>query len=200
MSAKRKSEVTEDLTVSLNSVARMLLHGRPREIDSTSHEVLFLYTDASYSPEDESGGVGGVLCGSDGKILAWFGEELSSEVCRRLKATGQSQLIGELEALAVLVALKTWSREIKSKHLVAVIDNEGSKFAILRGYSKNPALTKIVAAIAREEEAASCFCWCARVPSECNPADNPSRSQPCQGAEEGSRVRIAVDQLEALSA
>ena len=199
-SVRRRSEITEDLTVSLNAVERMLLSGKPREIDSKSHEVMFLYTDASYSPEDESGGIGGVLCAADGTVLAWFGEELSSAVCSRFKTEGQTQLIGELKALAVLVALKTWSKEISSKHLVAFIDNEGSKFSILKGYSKNPCLSEIVTAIACAEESASCFVWYARVPSECNPADGPSRGQPCRAAPENSRVRVEVCQLEAFTA
>jgi hypothetical protein len=177
----------------------MLQHGKPREIDTKSHEVLFLYTDASYSPEEETGGVGGVLCAADGKILAWFGEEVSPSVCKKLKAEGQSQIIGELEALAVLVALKTWADKICSKHLVAFIDNEGSKFSILKGYSRNPALSKIVSAIASAEEAATCFCWYSRIPSECNPADGPSRGKECEGAVKGSRVRVDVGKLEAQS-
>jgi ribonuclease HI len=104
----------------------MLLHSRPREIDTRSHEVLHLYTDASFCPEAGTGGIGGVLCSSDGKVLAWFGEALDRGFCGKLKAEGQSQLIGELEALAVLVALVTWSSEIRSRHLVVFVD-EGSK-------------------------------------------------------------------------
>jgi ribonuclease HI len=199
-SVRTSSEVTEALTSSLSVVANMLRNGKPREIDARSHEVMFLYTDASYSPEDQRGGIGGVLCAADGAVVAWFGEELSSEVCGKFKTETQTQLIGELEALAVLVALRTWSKEIRSKHLVAFIDNEGSKFSILKGYSKNPCLSAIVTAISRAEESASCFVWYARVPSECNPADGPSRSQPCRQASKDARVRVEVRQLEAFTA
>ena len=76
-SAKRRAEITEGLIVSLNSVAQMLRSGRPREIDSRSHEVLFLYTDACFSPEEGNGGIGGVLCAADGTVISWFGEELT---------------------------------------------------------------------------------------------------------------------------
>ena len=200
LASRQRSLITDELAQSLSAVASMLQNGKAREIDTKSHGVLHLYTDASFCPEDGTGGIGGVLCSGAGAVLAWFGEELDQEFCNRLKAEGQSQLIGELEALAVLAALKLWSREIASKHLVVFVDNEGSKFAILKGYSKSPALTKIVTAIAAAEDLVTVICWYARVPSECNPADNPSRGRPCDGAPEESRVRLDRSWLEALSA
>jgi ribonuclease HI len=154
LASKKRSAITDELSESLGAVAKMLLHGKPREIDTRSHEVLHLYTDASFCPEEGNGGIGGVLCASDGTVMAWFGEVVDKKFCDSLKAEGQSQVIGELEALAVLVALVTWAKEIRSRHLVAFVDNEGSKFAILRGYSKNAMLSKIVAAISDAEE---CF-------------------------------------------
>jgi hypothetical protein len=200
LASKSRSAITPELTESLEAVSRMLLHSKPREIDSRSHEVLHLYTDASFCPETGVGGIGGVLCSSDGKALAWFGEALGRVFCDRLKAEGQSQLIGELEALAVLVALATWTSKIRSRHLVVFVDNEGSKFAILRGCSKSANLSKIVTAIADQEVAATCFCWYSRVPSESNPADGPSRDQSCSCANADQRVRVETETLEALTA
>jgi predicted RecB family endonuclease/ribonuclease HI len=199
LAARRTSEVTEDLRQSLSAVSKMLASGKPREINTRSHEIMYIYTDASYSPEEETGGLGGVLCSSDGSVVSWFGEDLDQAFCSRFRSEGQTQIIGELEALAVLVALKRWKSEIASKHLVVFVDNEGAKFSILRGYSKSPVLSKIVEAIACVEDEVTAFSWYARVPSECNPADKPSRSLSCQGAPEGSRIRIERSWLEAVA-
>jgi hypothetical protein len=198
--SQRRSVITDELSESLQAVSKMLLCSKAREIDTKSHEVLHLYTDASFCPEDGTGGLEGVLCSCSGAVLAWFGEQLDTDFCDRLKAEGQSQLICELEALAVLVALKLWSREIQGKHLVAFVDNEGSKYAILRGYSKNPCLSKIVTSIAEAEVSSTAFCWYSRVPSECNTADGPSRGRPCSAAPEGSRSLLDRHWLEALVA
>jgi hypothetical protein len=200
LAARGRSVITDELRESLGAVSRMLVEARPREINTESHAVMHLYTDASYSPEDESGGLGDVLCTADGTVVAWFGESLDSQFCRKLRAEGQTQLICELEALAVLVALRLWSSEVSSKHLVIFVDNEGSKYAILRGYSKNEALSKIVTRVAAAEDAATTFCWYARVPSEANPSDKPSRGEPCSSAPEGSRVRVERSVLEAATA
>jgi hypothetical protein len=178
----------------------MLVEAKPREINTKSQEIMYLYTDASYSPEEETGGIGGVLCSSDGAIVSWFGESLDQGFCSRFRAVGQTQIIGELEAFAVLAALQCWKHTISSKHLVVFVVNEGSKYAILRGHSKNQALSKIGPRIAETEDAATVFCWFARVPSEANPSDKPSRGLSCQGAPVGNRVRLDAGWLEAVSA
>jgi ribonuclease HI len=200
LASQQKSLISEELTESLRAVSKMLLGGRPREIDTRSHEVLHLYTDASFNPESGTGGIGGVLCAATGEPVAWFGEDLDKAFCDKLKGEGQTQIIGELEALAVLEALVIWSKEIKSKHVVVFVDNEGAKFAILRGYSRNPRLSRIVAAIADAEEGAMCFCWYSRVPSEGNPADSPSRGVPCKCASQDMRVTVDIQKLEAVFA
>jgi ribonuclease HI len=200
LASKHRSLITEELSQSLSTVSNMLQNSKAREVDTSSHEVLHMYTDASFSPEDGNGGIGGVLCSCEGVVLAWFGEELDRAFCDQLKAENQSQLIGELEALAVLAALKLWTERVRGKHLVIFVDNEGSKYAILRGYSKNPCLSKIVTAIAQAEDSATVFCWYSRVPSEANVADGPSRGMSCNGSDERSRLRVERSWLEALFA
>jgi ribonuclease HI len=200
LSSRGRSAVTEDLRESLSSVSKMLVSGKPREINTKSHEIMYIYTDASYCPEEKNGGIGGVLCASGGSVVSWFGAELDPEFCSKFKSEGQTQVIGELEAFAVLVALKRWKCEISSKHLVIFVDNEGSKYAILRGYSKNETLTKIVAAISRTEDSATVFCWYSRVPSESNPSDKPSRGLACEEAPAGSQISLDRSWLEAVVA
>eukprot|EP00435_Cladocopium_sp_Y103_P039099 s326_g10.t1 len=83
--------------------------------------------------------------------------------------------IGEVEALAVLVAYRLWGLHIKSKHVVCFLDNEGSRFLILKGYSSNKVLDCIVHEIALCEEELSSLAWYARVPTGANIADHLSR-------------------------
>ena len=90
----------------------------------------------------------------------------------------QKQVIGELETLAVLAAIHLWESYLTAKHVVFFIDNEASRFCILKGYSKNDAISKMVHSLASHEESVGCFTWFARVPSEANIADAPSRDVP----------------------
>ena len=93
-------------------------------------------------------------------------------------AEDQKQVIGELETLAVLAAIHLWEDYLTAKHVVFFIDNEASRFCILKSCSKNDAISKMVHSLASREESVGCFTWFARVPSEANIADAPSRDVP----------------------
>jgi hypothetical protein len=55
------------------------------------------------------------------------------------------------------------------------IDNEGSKFSLIKGYSTSKAITAVCALAATTLDAHFVLPWFARVPSISNIADYPSR-------------------------
>ena len=169
--------LSADTRASLSVVGSRLLSAKPRVVDMRSSEVLFVYTDASFNSEDLRGGVGGVLFNSSGCVMSWFGGAVEPSVCRLLMSEGQEHAIGELETFAVLIAFNLWSKHLASKHVILFLDNEGCRHLILRGFSGNKNISKLVHKIAKEEERISCFPWYARVPSEANIADSPSREK-----------------------
>ena len=153
-----------------------LQESRPRVVDVNSREVIYVFTDAAFESEAWTGGLGAVLISSSGEVLRWAGASLDSAFIASIIAEDQKQLIGELETLAVLAAVNLWAGWLRAKHVVFFIDNEASRFCILKGYSKNPCISKMVHALATLEESAGCFAWYARVPTEANIADYPSRA------------------------
>jgi hypothetical protein len=161
----------------LEMVADRIVKAGPRRVEATTSDVSFLFTDASFDCEARSGGLGAVLLNKCGHVIQWFGCIVPQDLCDSFMAENQEQAIGELEALAVLVAYRLWGLHLKSKHLVCFLDNEGSRFLILKGYSSNKVLESIVHEIALCEEELSSLAWYARVPTEANVADHPSRSR-----------------------
>ena len=154
-------------------------------------DVFFLFTDACFDCEAKEGGVGGVLIDQTGCVVSWFGGEASRDFCESFMAEDQEQAIGELEAFVVLVAFRVWQDLVRPKHLLCFIDNEAARYLILKGYSKNPVLCNIVHHLAKVEEELFVLPRYARVPSECNIADPPSRSVPHELLPETSRVPYA---------
>ena len=152
-----------------------MVHAKPRMVEASSGEVFFLFTDASFNSEARTGGLGGVLLDQTGVVVSWFGGEVDENFCNSFMAEDQEQAIGELEAFAVLVALNLWGDLLSSRHLVSFLDNEGSRFLILKGYSSNLTLGKIVHEISLLEEEKCIMAWYSRVPTEANVADLPSR-------------------------
>ena len=88
---------------------------------------------------------------------------------------GRQTAIGELETLVVSMSLMVWCQLLKSAALMVYIDNEGSKFSLIKGYSSSPSITAICALAATYLDSYCILPWFSRVPSSSNLADFPSR-------------------------
>ena len=146
--------------------------------------------------ETKSGGIGGVLIGPTGSVVSWFSSVVDHHLCDSFMDENQEQAIGELEAFAVYVGLKLWSKTLSSRHVVCFVDNEGARYLILRGYSGNKTLDRIVHGVSLIEEDHCIFSWYARVLAEANVADHPSRS--VESDMLPATLRVEVQDLEDL--
>ena len=87
--------------------------------------------------------------------------------------------IGELETVAVVLAFMLWEHKLSSTECVAYLDNEGARFALVKGYSASWAIARICHIFATTCEQHTVLPWCARVSSCSNIADHPSRNKEC---------------------
>ena len=170
------SRLSEDCLADLGIFRASLEKARPRCVDINVRETLYLFTDAHY--EQRAGGLGAVLYDDAGRVVAWFGHGLSTEDCSGLNINDSDQIITELEALGVLASLRLWRSRLKGRHVLAFVDNEGARGAILRGRSPNRILHQVAHEVAKEEEQGGIICWYSGVRSFSNPADAPSRLIP----------------------
>ena len=96
---------------------------------------MLVFTDACYEAEHPSWpcGLGGVLF-AGGKVK-YFSLAVDLEM-RRLFGEGvKKQIIFEVETLAALLAADLWQTEFGNKRVVLFVDNEGTKFSLLKGLS-----------------------------------------------------------------
>ena len=100
-----------------------------------------------------------VLIGPDGSVVSWFSSVVDHHLCNSFMGENQEQAIGEVEAFAVYVGLKLWSKTLSSKRVVCFVDNEGARYLILRGRSGNKTLDRIVHGISFVEEDHCIFSW-----------------------------------------
>ena len=148
--------------------------GKPHRLTCDILETVYLFTDASFDSDKQSG-LGALLVDGAGKVLAWFGLQLIPEQLAPLLDAGQETIIGELETLAVAMSLLVWENLLESVQLKVYIDNEGSKYSLIKGYSTSGAITAVCALAATTLDAHFVLPWFARVPSLSNKADYPSR-------------------------
>ena len=167
-----------DHTLALLRVFRCHLNtARPREITARWDVPYFLFTDASFSPDDTNwpGGIGGVLVDSSGCQISAFSFELRPDDFTALGYPGKSTVIFEAELLALLVSLQLWKKLLRNHPCVAYIDNNSTRDVCISGAARTFPGSSLVAQVLEVEDAQGIISWFARVPSESNIADGPSR-------------------------
>ena len=146
-----------------------------REVSAMCSENVLVFTDACYERDHPTWpcGLGGVLFAGnkvyyfslavDVELRAFFGEDV------------KKQIIFEVETVAALLAVEMWQSFFGNKRTVLFVDNEGTKFSFLKGLSDNTCVDKMAECFANLESRLHSLIWLARVPSQSNVADPPSR-------------------------
>ena len=169
------SQVSDELFHVLTALYVRLRDNKAKEVKISHTEQRFvLYTDASY--ENKQGGIGGVLIDSYGRVVSWFSHHLSERTCLAFGADEKETVIYELELVAAIFGLTIWSEQIKDHCTILFVDNEGVRYTIIKAAAKGGAALKLVKYYISLESDLALALWCARVSSESNIADFPSRN------------------------
>jgi hypothetical protein len=173
----RAVKLTGELKLSL----RMMLHrrqtGKPRTINAMALQQWFVYIDAAYEPESRTGGLGGALFNSGGDCIAWFGIPLPQTVCCEFGAELKQTIIYELELCASVLALDYWAHRMQGGLQICFGDNDAARFSLIRGNCASFVATKLMEHHLRREAECNLCVWFARVPTEANVSDYPSRDE-----------------------
>ena len=171
-------ERLSDRTVEALEVFRTcLVNSKPREVTARWDAPFFIFTDASFSPDDNAwpGGLGGVLVDCSGSYLSAFSLKLKPKHLAALGFPGKSTVIFEAEMLALLVALALWKKHIRNRPVVGYIDNNSMRDVCISGSARTSPGKELISLILQLEDELSLVAWYARVPSASNIADGPSR-------------------------
>jgi len=147
----------------------------PRKVSALGSENVLVFTDACYEPGHAEWpcGLGGVpfACGK----VFFYSLPVGAEIRTLLGEGVKKQIIFEVEALAALLAALLWKTFFGNKRVVLFVDDEGTKFALLKGLSDNLCVDAMAEKFACLESELHTLIWIARVPSKSNVADPPSR-------------------------
>eukprot|EP00438_Fugacium_kawagutii_P022633 Skav216773 [mRNA] locus=scaffold3064:4705:6270:+ [translate_table: standard] len=177
-------------------------HNIPRTIKNFRTELpVVVFTDGACEQVDGElhCTIGGVLwdpC-EDSKPLA-FGAEVSSAVVLEWKTGGAledislapQQVLGTpyieagkqhpvalTELYAVCTARHTWRKIIDGRRCIFFIDNQGVLDALIKGYSGEPLMKRLLCCFERTGFRDACLPWFSRVASPSNISDLPSRGK-----------------------
>lgn len=168
--------LTDEMRSSLTSVCLALLSAGPRIVKSSCNiPPIVIFTDGACEPEGTS--IGGMFFEHGSRPQA-FGAMLSDEVVQKWASkVGQKQVIGQAEIFPVLVARLTWSRRLQGRRVLYFIDNDSARLALIKSYSPVLSSLRIISDCTVWDCRHDCTSWYARVPTEANCADGPSRLQ-----------------------
>ena len=105
------------------------------------------------------------LLNKHGAVVSWYSIWLDLQRLSPFLTEGREQIIGELETLAVAVPIFLWPEKISWMRVMIYTDNEGAKYALIRGYSRSRPITTICAFTATCLDMYCIVPWFSRVPS-----------------------------------
>ena len=182
----RTAKLDDDLVFFLRAMQLGLKAGSPRAVSSSWLKCWHVYTDAAYKQNSQCGGLGGVLFDDEANVCSWFGIEVSRLSSVILGAESKQSLIYELELAASITAVRLWGSDATKNLHVCYGDNDSVRFSLIRASGTRDVASSFMASFLEREAERNCVTWFARVPTEANIADYPSRFQ---------RLEILTDDL-----
>ena len=175
---------------------RLLTEGRPRELRPKCCTTWYVQTDACYEKaEDEAfSGIGAVLFTPRGEPIRFFSNRLSAELLAKLNPADKKTAIFECEFFALLCAFITWGDMIEGA-AVFYTDNNAVRDALIACSSSNLIARRQLVSVLALECIHQITPWYARVPTDSNLADKPSRLDTSQLVQLGAMQ----DQLDLMS-
>lgn len=147
----------------------------PREVGALRPENVLVFTDACYECASESWpcGLSDVIYA--GRMVAYFSLPVNAKLRSLLGEQSKKQIIFEAETLAAILSVFLRRDLFVNKRVILFVDNEGTKFSVLKGMSANACADLMAELFATLESELHSSIWISRVPSKSNVADMPSR-------------------------
>ena len=168
--------LTDDCKQALGLLARAVQHGPPRRVLVAYAEPMLLFTDGACEPRrgEVEGTIGGVLLDPASGLFLFFGGRLAPAAMAHLGAMAANP-IASVELLAIWVALLLWGELCAHRPVLAFVDNDPARHALVRGGSAVEGVASVVDPICDMEIRLRTLAYFERVPSQSNIADPPSR-------------------------
>jgi hypothetical protein len=169
------SAIADDLDSALEAIQKFLESARPRELKWKYHDPypLLLYTDGAV----EKGVItcGAVLFDVVNDEVRYFGDTVPESFVQQWEDLGVVHAVAQSELIPVAVSRIIWRSRLRDRRVIHFIDNEGIRQALITGSTKSLSCTALLSQTARLGIDLGANFWYARIPSQSNISDDPSR-------------------------
>ena len=154
----------------------LLLDGRPRELKPARGRPWFVQTDACYEPDGDSvfAGIGAVLFNENGRPVRFFSQRLDADLLQQMNPEARKTAIYECEFFALFCAFLIWGDRLRTE-TVFYTDNNAVRDALISCSTSNRVARGLLVATVALETVHQVSPWYARVPTDSNYSDGPSR-------------------------
>lgn len=172
-------QLSDHCRLCLEMFKESLRCSKPRFISALWDSPMFVFTDACFQPENIEWpcGLGGVLCSTDGTPVSFFSVCLDISQLNLLGYPGKKTVIFEAELMALLLGVMLWSKALHGKPVVCYVDNNSARDVLISANARTATARALLEQALRLEDESGILAWYARVPSESNVADAPSRNE-----------------------
>ena len=177
LSKANTASLDAELKSSLQFLLERVQTGLPLELSAHTEHPILLFTDGAVEPgvgNCKQGTIGGIIYDHSGRPLKFFSEVLPERIMTWLHSEAENPIY-LVEILAVYVALYLWGTENFGRYVVAYVDNEASRLALIKAYSSTKLGNVILSNFVSLEDKVQWKVWFGRVASHSNPSDAPSR-------------------------
>ena len=135
-----------------------------------------IFTDGAYELVEGRpvASIGGVLFDPASGYCGFFAAELLPKTLKEIGGDSANP-IAAVELLAVVCAMEVWFTTCRGRSVLAFVDNDSAKHALVKGGSSTPTLALLCQQVCDREIAGRILAYFERVPSASNIADPPSR-------------------------
>ncbi len=155
---------------------------QPRNIDANgSLEPFAIFTDAAFESSEATWGIVALDPVSNTRHVC--GGKVPCNLVEGWQRLGGQQIITQAEAFAVLLARRAYAKLLYGRRSLFFVDNEGARYAFIKGLSPSLPLLKVVQLFFLAGEHDKSLTWLERVPSHSNIDDLPSRGESRKAAE-----------------
>ena len=137
--SRRRTKLTDAEILALKLFVKLLQRGKPRTVSWDARQSLVIFTDASYERDakDLVCGLGAVLLDPDTGLKLCFSTSLDERQRSVLGEVTKQQIIFEAETFCAVLAYFFWMRLLECRNSILFVDNEGTKFCLMKGSSDN---------------------------------------------------------------
>ena len=136
---RRRTDLLDREVTFLKLFVSLMKSDVPREVTTEHKPSVVIITDACYERDsrDRVCGLGGVLCDKLSGTNCFFSCQLDEEQRILLGEPNRKQIIFEAETLCAVLAYNLWDEYMNNRKSFLYVDNEGTKFCLIRGKSDN---------------------------------------------------------------